>query len=121
MDITFQSESEVPLPPGEVRFRSVRIDPYPDGRRVKVLLELTPFQVRPNLEISLLDPAGDVAATVHIVEASEPRMALTLHLRHGPHRGIYTARLTLSYPELEPVEVAGASFELWPPTLDPGD
>lgn len=112
MDITFRSSSEVPLPPEEMRFRSVKVQPYPDGRRVQVSLEITPFQVRPNIDISLLDSAGEVAASAHIVEASEPRMSLTLHIRQGPASGRFTGQFTLGYSGQEPVDQASSGFEL---------
>lgn len=121
MDITFLSASEAPLPPEEMRFRSVRVEPYPDGRRVQVLLEVTPFQVRPNIDISLLDPIGELAASAHIVEASEPKMRLTLHVRRRADGGTYIARLTLGYPDQEPMDLAEASFELSPAALEAGE
>jgi len=104
-----------------MRFRSVRVEPYPDGRRVQVLLEVTPFRVRPNIDIRLLDPAGEVAASAHVVEASEPKMRLTLHVPRRPDGGIYTARLTLGYPDQEPMDLAEAPFELSSAALEAGE
>lgn len=106
------SSSEVPLPPDEIRLRSFEIEPYADGRRVRVLLEVTPFQVRPNIEVQLLDSAGEVVESAHIIEASEPRMVLTLHFRRPPAPGRYSARAMLGYPDHEPVDVANAPFQL---------
>ncbi len=121
MDITFLSSSEAPVPPEEMRFRSLRVEPYPDGRRVRVLLEVTPFQVRPNLEILLLDQAGEVAASAHIVEASEPKMTLTLHFRRAAGGGLYTVRGTMGYPDRQPTDVTDATFELTPTQGNPGE
>jgi hypothetical protein len=112
MDIQFLSSSEVPLPPEEVRLQSLRVEPYADGRRVRVLLEVTPFQVRPNIEVRLVDPAGQVAESVHVIEASEPKMALTLHFRAPPVEGLYSAHATLAYPDHDPLDVAHTSFRL---------
>jgi hypothetical protein len=114
VDIAFLPSSEVPLPPDEIRFRSVRIEPYPDGRRVRVSLEVTPFQMRPNVDIEFLDHTGDVAASAHIIEASEPKMMLTLHFRRKADEGAYTARLTLGYADQEPADVTEMGFELGP-------
>jgi hypothetical protein len=121
VDITFLSSSEVPLPPEEIRLRSLRIEPYPYGRRVRVLLEVTAFQVRPNIEIQLLDRAGEVAESAHIIEASEPKMTLTLHFRRPPGEGPFTARATLGYPDQQPAAVASATFELTAAPSDRGE
>lgn len=118
MDITFRSSSEVPLPPDEMRIQSVRVEPYPDARRVRVALEITPFQIRPNVDIQLLDPGGEEAASAHIVEASEPKMLVTLHLPGTPSEGTYTARLTLGYPDQEPADIATAAFDLGRSAID---
>ena len=53
MEIHFHDPSEAPLPPGETRISAVRAEPWPDGRRVSVEVEITPFQQRPNLHISI--------------------------------------------------------------------
>ena len=39
----FADEAEVPLPPREVRITEVEARPAPDGRRVALLITLTPF------------------------------------------------------------------------------
>ena len=42
MDIFFQDPTDIPLPPEEVRIRELTAEPWPDGRRVRVYVELTP-------------------------------------------------------------------------------
>jgi hypothetical protein len=121
MDVTFFSSSEIPLPPEEIRFRSLTVEPYPDGRRVQISLEISPFQVRPNVDITVLGPEGEPTATAHIVEASEPKMTLTLHLRRSPSKGVYSASLTLGYPDREPVDTADVPFELKAAPANPPD
>ncbi|MBI4772341.1 MAG: hypothetical protein HY784_18430, partial [Chloroflexi bacterium] len=59
MDIDFFDPEDLPAPPGEVRLREVRAAPYLDGRRVKLGLRLTPFQQRPDLEITVFNAPGD--------------------------------------------------------------
>jgi hypothetical protein len=119
VDIPFLSSYEVPVPPEEMRFRSLRAEPYSDGRRVRISLEVTPFQVRPNLDILLIDQAGEVAASAHIIEASEPKMTLTLHFRRPAGEGFYTARGTLGYPDREATDVTQATFQLTPAQGNP--
>jgi hypothetical protein len=83
MDIFFQDPSEIPLPPAEVRIRQLRADPWPDGKRVRIYMELDPFQQRPNADITIENSAGDDVAQVSIIESMTRKIELTMHL-HGP-------------------------------------
>lgn len=106
MDIFFQDPSDIPLPPEEVRIRKFHLEPSPDGQRVRVALELTPFQKRPNGEISITDARGREAAGLSIIETMVPSMAFTMHLRGPDLAGPFTAAATIYYikePD-EPVE-----------------
>ncbi|HNB52841.1 MAG TPA: hypothetical protein PK530_12910 [Anaerolineales bacterium] len=100
MDIFFQDPDDIPLPPNEVRIRKFALQPYPDGRRVRVYLEITPFQKKPSAEIYLLNPAGQPAGNVSIIETIDPRLEMTLHLRGALTSGTYTARADLFYQDL---------------------
>jgi hypothetical protein len=112
MNLTFLGMDDIPLPPQEIRFRSVRLEPYPDGRRVRLSVDVTPFQQRPTLDITLEDPQGQEAATASVIEPMMNRLELTLHLRGDMEVGHYTAYLVLGYPEREPADRAKATFEL---------
>jgi hypothetical protein len=84
MDIFFQDPTQIPLPPDEVRVTELRAEIYPDGRRVKVTLALTPFQKRPNLSLEIRDARDQVLAETEIIETMTPQLDLTLHLRFPP-------------------------------------
>lgn len=101
MDIFFQDPSQVPLPPEEVRIRAFRAEPWPDGRRVLVRLELTPFQKRPSGKILILDDQGEEVANISIIETIDPKMEFTIHLRSPKPGCQYTASSTLFYTEIE--------------------
>ena len=105
MDIFFQDPTDIPLPPGEVRIRQFQAEPWPDGRRVRVTLELTPFLKRPNGEIRITDSQGAEAANISIIETMEPKMEFTMHLRGDELHGPYTASARIFY--LEEPEEAG--------------
>ena len=75
------------LPPDEVRIERVRAVPYPDRRRVRVEVDVTPFRERPNLEIAIRNDAGKVVATTSVVAAMAFHLAFTLHLRDGGEAG----------------------------------
>lgn len=97
MDIHFTDLSEVPLPPDEVRIRDLGVEPYPDGKRLRLSLELTPFQKPPSGEIFITDLLGNQVASVSIIEAIDAKMDLTLHLRTPDPQGAFTAHVLIFY------------------------
>lgn len=128
MDIFFTDPSDVPLPPAEVRIREFRADPWPDGRRVKIYLEVTSFQRRPSGEVIVRDAFGNMVANANIIETIDPKMEITMHLRGETPHGIYNATVQLFYiqeiedevqeegtlirPERIDVDFAETSFEI---------
>ena len=102
MDIFFQEPGAIPLPPDKVKIIELRAEPWPDNRRVKVSLELTPFLKRPNGEIRLKDIQGNEIANVSIIETIDPKMEFTLHIRGSETKGEYTVSVIIFYlDELE--------------------
>ncbi len=97
MDIFFQDPSVIPLPPEEVRILRFKATPWPDGRRVHIDLEITPFQKRPSGELVIHNAAGEEVASMTIVEAITPRMEFTMHLKGKETSGVYTASATIYY------------------------
>lgn len=81
MDIFFQNPDEVPLPPEEVRIRSLKADLYPDGRRLRITVETDPSQKPPSLEVTLNDASGDEIAQASIIENLGHTIEFTLHIR----------------------------------------
>lgn len=88
------------LPPEEVRIESVRALLYPDRRRVRVEVTLTPFRERPNLEIALLSGEGRTVSSANAVAVMNFRLAFTLHLRDSKAPAAdFRARVTLYYDD----------------------
>jgi hypothetical protein len=102
MDIFFADPSEVPLPPEEVRIRKLKADPSPDGKRVRVYLEVDPFQKRPSAELNLFDSSGRQIASVDIIETMNRKIDLNVHLRGAVETGEYLPDPSIA--NLEPVE-----------------
>ena len=107
MDIFFADPSEVPLPPNEVRIRELTVEPWPDGQRLRVYLEVDPFQKRPNADLTLLDQDGRELSSVSIIESMTRKVELVMHLR-GAAPGSCTLQALLYYASL-------------PQSLEPGD
>lgn len=118
MDLFFHDPSEIPLPPNEVRIKDINATPWFDQDRIRVYIELDPFQQSPNAEVIILDniDKSELASTT-IIGSTTRKMEFTLHLR-GPHPpGEYILRVILFYsppvplpeenlsqiPDLEPI------------------
>jgi hypothetical protein len=97
LDIFFQDPTAIPLPPSEVRVKDLRAAPWQDNRRVGVYLEVTPFQRKPNAELTITNPSGEVVAQASIIETMITKMELTLHLRGPLVSGSYTLSVTIFY------------------------
>ena len=111
MDIFFQDPDAIPLPPKEVRIKEFQVKLRPDKRRVHIYLEITPFQKRPNGEITIYNPQGDEVASASIIETMVPNMELTMHLRGEITPGEYSVQVYIYY--LETPE--GSEAEAHPP------
>jgi hypothetical protein len=104
MDIYFQDPTAIPLPPAEVRIKDLRAAAWEDNRRVGVYLELTPFQKRPNAELSITNPSGKIVAQASIVETMILKMELTLHLRGPTTGGAYILSVSIFYLQADQSE-----------------
>ncbi|MFP3852962.1 MAG: hypothetical protein ACLFWD_01570 [Anaerolineales bacterium] len=113
MDINFVDPSEAPVPPEELEVRAIRAEPMPDQRRVKVHIELTPFQRRPTLAVAILDQEGTQLASTTIIESIEHILEFTMHLRGKAPAGEYRLKVAAGYEqEQDPVHVKETSFTL---------
>ncbi len=110
MDIFFQDPNAIPLPPDEVRIRELRAEIWPDNRRVRIFLEVTPFQKRPSGEVTITNPLGDEVASVSIIESIVPRMEFNMHLRGEAIPGAYKLNAILYY-QSEPEDPQKLPFD----------
>jgi hypothetical protein len=108
MDIFFQDPTEIPLPPEEVRIRDLQAMPWPDGKRVKVYLEVEPFQKSPNAQVQIRDRLGEVVSEVSLIETITRKMEFNMHLRLNHPGGEFQISATLYYQQ---VPLAGENSE----------
>ena len=85
----------------EVRFRGLGLYLYEDRKRVAVGFDITPFQERPNIEVRLVDDEGGEAASLHVIEAMQPKFSLTMHIRDQSIRDTYDVNAVLYYTSHE--------------------
>lgn len=107
------------LPPAETRLLDLRAEPYPDGKRLRVILDLTPFQQKPFLDLTLTDSTGEVVAETSIVEPVAWRLELTLHIlkRGTTPTSAYKLKVLLSFPDLGEIDRRALIVEIPSPTV----
>ncbi len=110
MDINFYESADVPQPRDKVKIERFEAKPYPDGWRVRIILEVTPFQERPSLEIRVRTDGKDGetgeasarrVAELSVIETMTRHMEFTVHIRGVTSPvGPYIAEADLYYENL---------------------
>jgi hypothetical protein len=101
--------------PEETRIISLAAEPYPDGYRLRVNIEMTPFQKRPHLEVILNDASNNEIASTSIVEPMGWKLEFTMHIR-GELNNPYTLEATLFYPDGPAAASESFIFDVKPPS-----
>src|SRR5688572_13467849 len=115
MDLNFFADPGLaPKPRSEIQVESLTVTPYPDGRRLRVEIELTPFAPmdRPNLELTASKPDGIQVGSVSIIEAAQRTLSLTMHIREPQPSGEYTLRVDLYYGEEPPQSTISENVQI---------
>ena len=110
MQLPFVESSESPVPPEEVRVRSVNVEPYADGRRVKISLELTPFQISPDIEVQVTDLDGEEMSSTSIIGAVQGKLSFTMHLADESRSADCLLKVAVIYREQGVVDEAVRPF-----------
>jgi hypothetical protein len=100
--------------PEETRITSLTAEPYPDGYRLRVNIEMTPFQKRPHLEVVLNDANKEEVVSTSIVEPLGWKIEFTMHIR-GELNNPYTLEARLFYPDGPTAESESFTFDVKPP------
>jgi hypothetical protein len=91
----------------------LRTEPWPDqSRRVRIILEITPFLERPNLHVVISRPDGAEVSGIHIIETIESRMTFTMHIRDDQSQGPYQLKANVFYPDTGTVDEESLTFDL---------
>ena len=114
MDFFFPEDNLQRMTPEETRITSLSAEPYPDGYRLRVNIEVTPFQKRPYIEVMLNDADGEEVASSSIVEPLSWKLEFTMHIR-GELNNPYTVEAKLFYPDGPTTEPQKFSFDVKPP------
>lgn len=118
MDFFFPEDNLTRMVPEETHITSLSAEAWPDGRRLRVNLEVTPFQKRPYIEVTLNDADGEEVASTSIVEPLSWKLEFTMHIR-GELNNPYTLNAKLYYPDDGPADQPRQfTFDVKPPEPD---
>ena len=112
MEFFFPEDGLQRNPPEETRILSLKAEPYEDARRVRVKLEISPFEKRPHLEVTLSDSQGQEISSTSFIEPMAWSLEFTLHLRSTPSPGPLTLEAHLYYPEGPAAPALSMQFDL---------
>lgn len=111
----FDVSDESSRPLEEVRIQSIRAEVMPDGRRVIVSVDLTPFFEKPSFDVTLLRDGVEERST-SVVGAMHANAQLTMHLPPGDPSGRYIARVDLLDNDSIVRQTESVSFEVARPS-----
>lgn len=114
MDLFFPEDHLNRMTPEETHITGLSAVPYPDGYRLHVYIEITPFQKRPHIEVMLRDADGEEVASTSIVEPMNWKLEFTMHIR-GELNNPYTLEAKLFYSDGPAAEPQAFTFEVRPP------
>jgi hypothetical protein len=114
MEFFFTQPDVERLTPTNTRLLDLHAEAYPDGKRLRISMDLTPFQQNPYLELTLFDLAGEAVATTSIIEPVACRIEITLHIRKPSSitGGVYNLVATLSFPDLGEIDHRNLTIEI---------
>jgi len=99
------------LPPEKVRFRELRVEAWPEGDKIRVHLQITPFTKPPDLEAILFDSSGNELSSVNVIENIDFNLVFTMHIRYPSTDHKYTLTGKISYEDIGVVDESTTSFE----------
>jgi hypothetical protein len=119
MDFFLPDQDIELLQPVDVRLLDLLAEPYPDGKRLRVVINLTPFQQKPYLELTLTDSTGEIVASASIVEPVAWTLEVTLHLLASATNtgGIYKLTVVLSFSDQGEIDRRAVIVEIPSPTI----
>jgi hypothetical protein len=100
LNLFFTDPNQPRLSPEEVRLLELGLAVHPNGDRVRVHVELTPFTERPNIRVRISDASGKVIAQSDILENMLPNLEFTMHLRQADRGKEYTLEAELYYQKM---------------------
>ncbi len=104
----------VPLPPAEMRFTELRVEPVLDDGplRTRVYVEVTAFQQRPYIEVTLNGANGEEIASASVIEPMSRKNVFTMHIRGPQQSGKFSLNARMYYPDGPEADTREIHFEI---------
>jgi hypothetical protein len=104
----------VPVPPEEMRLLDLSVEPSDDKQRLRVKVEVTPFQLnqRPHFDFILRDAHGDDVTEASVIEPINRKFEFTLHFRRAETKGKYRLHARAFYPDTPHEHTRELEFEI---------
>jgi hypothetical protein len=115
MEFFFPEDNLKRTSPEETKIISLTAKPYEDGWRVRINIETSAFEERPQLEFTLTDTENQEISTASFVEPMQWKLEFTMHLRTKPADGPLSLEARLFYPDGPQAEPVTVSFTIQPP------
>jgi len=112
MEFFFPEDNLHRTAPEETKILSLTAEPYEDGRRVRVNIEISPFEQRPHIEFVITDSENKEISSASFVEPMAWKLEFTMHLRTEPANGPLDLIATLFYPDGPEAEPASVRIDL---------
>lgn len=97
----FDNRDDAPKNRDDVRILRARTEMAPEGRRVAVDMELTPFIERPTIEIRLVNDRGESAGLTNIIESLDRIIRVVMHMRDKTPAEQYQAQIRIYYAHID--------------------
>lgn len=72
-----------PLPPNEVHFIDLKVEPWEDKMRFKVFAQISEFLEPPNLNFFISNLNSEIISEVTLIENVDTDIVFTMHLRNS--------------------------------------
>jgi len=72
-----------PLPPNEVHFIDLKIEPWEDKMRFKIFAKISEFLEPPNLNFYISNTNSEIISEVSLIENIDTDIVFTMHLRNA--------------------------------------
>src|SRR4030095_10197134 len=118
MDFFFPEDNLQRMTPEETHITSLSAEPYPDGYRLRVNIEITTFPKRPYIEVTINTANVEKIASSSIAEPLTWKLEFTMHIR-GELKNPYTIEAKLFYPDGPSKAPQTFSFDVKPPEPNP--
>jgi len=114
MDFFFPDDLAPRQPPEGTRITKLSAEPYTDRRRLRVNIDLTPFEKRPHIDVTLFDSDGVEVAATSFIEPLTWKLEFTLHIRGRESvAGAYRLEARLYYPDGPAAEPVNYELEIF--------